>query len=132
MSWSYSGDPGSRDEDAVRFEIGDTDETDQQMGDEEITYALSVEGNVLGASARCCEVLARKYARQADYTIGPLSLNASQRGEAYKLMAIELRKKAVTLTSGNGMYVGGIDPADAAKDTSLIQPAFKVGLMDNV
>lgn len=132
MSWSYSGDPSTRDEDAIRFEIGDTDEDDQLLSDEEIAYAISIAGTGLAGAAYCCEVLARKFSREADFTLGPLSIKAGQRAETFGAMAKELKAKATTLSSGNGMYVGGIDPADAAKDTGLIQPAFKVGFMDNI
>jgi hypothetical protein len=45
-------------------------------------------------------------------------------------MAADLRKRAAVLSQGNGLYVGGLDPADAAKDAGLIQPAFKRGMMD--
>jgi hypothetical protein len=131
MSWNYSGDPAASNKDAVRFEIGDTTYEDQLLTDEEILFALSVEGSIIAAAARCCETLARKYAREADYTLGPQSVKASQRGKAFLEMSTALRKKASILSQGNGLYVGGVDPLEYQKDVDLVQPAFKRGFMDN-
>lgn len=127
MAWTYSGDPQTSDKDMVRFEIGDTDSTDQLVSDEEITYALSVEPSILAAAARCCESLARKFARQIDYRLGPQYVYASQRAKAFAELAAELRARA---SLGSGMYVGGIDRQEHLKDRGLRQPAFKKGLMD--
>lgn len=132
MSWNYNGDPSASDKDTVRFDIGDTECDDQLLQDEEIEYALTQEGSVLAASARCCEAIARKFARQADFTLGPQAIRASQRSQAYYKMAQDLRNKANILSQGNGLYVGGIDPADEAKDVDLIPPAFKRRFMDNI
>ena len=49
----------------MRYEVGDTDEKMQLIQDEEIYYALSKEGTVLKAAARCAEALAAKFAREA-------------------------------------------------------------------
>ena len=131
MSWNYSGDPASSDKDAVRFEVGDTDLTDQLLSDEEINFSIASEGNALSASARCCEALSRKFARKADFTLGPQSVRASQRSKAYADLGKELRKKAAIYSQGAGMYVGGVDPNDEKKDANLIPPFFKRRLMDN-
>lgn len=126
MPWTYSGDPTSSDKDTVRFEVGDTDFNDQLLQDGEIEYAISMEATLLGAVARCCEVLARRFSRQADYRLGPQAVSASQRAEAYAARAKELRAKTVAL---GGLYVGGIDKNEERLDRDLRQPAFKRDLM---
>ena len=40
-NWTYSGDPTDSDRDAVRFEVGDTDENDRLLSDGEVTYCLN-------------------------------------------------------------------------------------------
>lgn len=119
MVWTYSGDPLVSDQDAIRFEIGDTDEDDQLLQDEEIRYALKVEDTILAAAARCCEVIARKLSRDTDYRLGPAYVYASQRARAFMELAAELRRRA---GSGSGMYVGGTGT----------RPAFTRRMMDNV
>jgi len=128
MPWSYSGDPASSDKDAVRFEVGDTDHNDQLLQDGEIEYAISLEPSLLAAAARCCEVLARRFSRQADFRLGPQAVSASQRAEAFAARAKELRTKAASL---GGIYVGGIDRNEERLDRDLRQPAFKRNLMSN-
>jgi len=99
MTWSYSGNPADSPKDAVRFEIGDTNQEDQLISDEEINYCLASEKNTLAAAARCCEVIARKFARQADKAIGRTRIAASQKSKAYRELAKQLRNK-VTAYSG--------------------------------
>lgn len=118
MTWSYSGDPSSSTRDAVRFEIGDTDQNDQLLQDGEIDYAIQQESNLFGAAARCCEAIARKFAREADRAIGKTRVAASQKSQAYTKMALQLRKKA----SGYHLpYASGLDE----------DPTFVKGMMDN-
>ena len=126
MSWSYSKDPTLSDLDAVRFEIGDTDITHPLLDDEEIEYALNVEPNIYSAAARCCEAISAKFARDADYRLGPQAVQASQRAKAYADKAVELRRKG----SMGKPYAGGIQKGEEALDKYLRQPAFKRGLMD--
>lgn len=84
----------------VRFTIGDTDSTDPLLQDEEINFVLSQKTTVLAASISCCESISAKYARMADYSLGPYSIKASQKAERYKQLAKELR---VSNINANGL-----------------------------
>lgn len=130
MVWLYSGDPGSSPRDAVRFEIGDTDSRDPLLQDAEVAYALKVEANIYGAAARCCESIARRFARQADYALGTHRVSASQRSEAYAKLGRELRLRA---TSSNAPSAGGISRREGLLDrtSDLKEPAFTRNLMAN-
>ena len=131
MTWSYSGDPTVSKLDAVRFEFGDTDSDDKLLQDEEINYTLSIESDICGAAARCCEVLARKFARQADFSLGPQRVSASQRSEAFTRLGRELRSR---VASSNPPYLGGADKNDEladARNSNLKPPIFKRDLMSN-
>ncbi len=131
MSWSYSGNPGDSDKDQVRFLIGDTDTTDQQLSDEEILWAISEEGNVYFAAARCALALASKFARLVDKEVGDLSLDYSQRQKAYQDLADELSESA-TLRSATP-YQGGQTHSDKRidqDDPDNVQPAFQKGQFD--
>lgn len=131
MTWTYSGDPADSERDAVRFEIGDIDTTDQLITDEGIDYVLTLEGSIAGAAAACCDKIAAKYARDVDKKIEGTSVSASQRFKHFKELAKELRTRA---SQSGTPYCGSMYSADQEADeadTSLKQPTFKIGFMDN-
>jgi len=119
MAWTYSGNPASSSLDAVRFEIGDTDQSDQLLQNEEIEYCLDQESNFFGAAARSCEVIARKFARLADSAMGKTKIQASQKSQAYAKMAVALRRRA---TGYHEPFAGALDA----------EPVFTKGMMDNI
>jgi hypothetical protein len=126
MSWSYSGDPGSSDRDAVRFLVGDTDISDQQLSDEEIDYLLVREGSVNGAALAAARTLVAKYARLVDKSVGDLSISYSQRRDAYAALIADLtRQQAVRVA---GPVVGGISRTRKRvvdQDADRVEPSFR-------
>lgn len=128
MAWNY--DPaqlGTSTLMQVRFEVGDTDSTDQQLQDEEIAYVLTIENGVIGAAARCCETLARKFARLADHNLGPAGVKASQQFEHYSKLAKELRGKIIAF---NAPTAGGIYKSDDLNtDTDVKDSIFSIDMM---
>lgn len=131
MTWTYSGDPSSTNRDAVRFLIGDTDNTSQLVTDEEIAYMLTQEGSTSSAAARVCRSLAAKYARFMDQSVGDLNISYSQRFKQFSEMAAKLESDA---SSRVGIpYAGGISQSDKdsrESDTDRVLPASKVGVHD--
>lgn len=131
MTWTYTNDPQNVTLDAIRVEIYDIDEDNQLLSDEVINYAYSDEGSTLSAAARCCEILAAKFANQVDKKLGPLSVNLSDKSKMYYTRGRELRKQAFV---AGVPYAGGIsdDKDDDFDDNSdLVQPDFDIGMMDN-
>lgn len=133
MSWSYSGRPGDSRKDAVRFIVGDTDTSEQLLLDGEIEYLLSeYEDSVIAASIRACEVLAAKFARLMDESVGSVSLTYSQRKKQY----IEMRD---TLIQRRAMedatpFAGGISRTDKTareNDDDRVKPSFTRDIMNN-
>lgn len=132
MTWTYSSDPSSSEKDAVRFEVQDTDINAQLLQDEEIAYALAQEPGVLGAAARCCEALARRFAAQADTTVGSLKKTNSTAAEGYAERARELRARAVASTSAPWTGGTSITRKDGlADDDDRVQPRFHRGQFVN-
>ena len=137
MTWTYN--PTSLSTSAlfrVRFLCGDTDTTDQQVQDEEITFALAKENNVEDlAAALVCEHLAAKFSREASKTIGSLSVSAGERAKAYAERASALRVGLQTggavpsTTFCGGLSISGKQTLD--QDADAVQPNFTVGLDDN-
>jgi hypothetical protein len=107
MPWTYSGDPAANDKDEVRFLIGDTNVDDQLMSDEELNYLIAVEVDAgssysnYGAAAAACDVLAAKYAKLIDKSVGSLSISYSQKYQHFIEIARHLRERASQL-SGTG------------------------------
>ena len=131
--WSYSGNPGASARDAVRFLIGDTDQTDQILQNGEITYLLSQYGNnVLNASIRAIEGIMAKFARMSDESVGPVRISFSQRLKGYERMRQTLiQRQAMTDASP---YAGGISQSDASTvdaDGDRTKPDFTKHMMEN-
>jgi len=113
MSWSY--DPSQVEtKDRVRFEVGDTDEDNPQVKDEEIVRVLELNSdNVLSAAIVICEHLATKYATRFDFTSGDGSqFKASQMAEAFTKRADALRKRAGGLRTIPTTRVDGYNATD--------------------
>lgn len=101
MAWTYAGDPAASALAKVRFLCGDTDTTNQQINDAEITFLLAEWNNDAYTSAAfACEAIAGKYQSKSDYSrsVGDLSIstqnNASAKGfldRAASLRASALR-----------------------------------------
>jgi hypothetical protein len=131
MTWTYS-DPGASPNDAVRFEVGDTDTTHQMVTDEEIAYALGLEGHPLYAAAAICSALAGKQSRQADRTMGKTQVMASQRATAWRHQAKALRIRAASYAVP---IAGGLlhqEREDAASNIDTLKPAFTRELHEDI
>lgn len=132
MSWTYSGDPTTTTRDELRYLIQDTDTDHQQFSNEELAYLLtehSDDPNV--AAVHACETLIAKYARLADKSVGDLSISYSQIGKQYESLLKQVRRRAAAASMTP--WLGGRDITDKDSneaDSSLVQPAFKRGLMD--
>lgn len=127
MTWTYSGDPSASDRDAVRFEIGDTDTTDQQLSNEEIAFALTKYSSVVGAAIYCCDALIAKYSRYVNQTVGRVNVAYAQRIAHYQAVIARLRRRAPAATP----FIGGQSDADklaAEEDTDRNAPTFRVGM----
>jgi len=137
MVWSYTGDPNSSPIDAVRFYVQDTIQADPQVSDEEIEFLLGMEGDdEIRTAARTAEIIAAKYARQVDKSVGGLSLSAGSRQDKYEKLAAALWAR--TRNAGASLpfaYAGGISQTDKdsrASDTDRVEPAFTRTLHDFV
>ena len=135
MTWTYGGAPGitsaATRRDAVRLLVGDTDTTDQQITDEEITFALSQgSDDVYVAGAVICRALSGKYARLTDSSVESVSASYSQRAAQYAELAVRLTKDSKRLGSvGLGVpEAGGLSIADmisVESDTDRVPNAFR-------
>lgn len=127
MPWTYLGP--TTDAGKVRLLIGDTEATDPQLQDEEITWFLSEAGNVYGAAVAACEALAAKYARHVNRSVagaGGLSVSAGDRAQHYRDLAETIQTRARKARRPMP-FAGGISDAqkDAVEaDPDRVPPAF--------
>lgn len=136
-SWTYDpGTVGTIALNTVRYLIGDTIRTDQQLYDQEIKFAINNYSNVYLASAVCARAIAAKYARQVDTVQGELRTMYSERTKRYLIMADGpngLWQQGMA-RGGVFAYAGGISVTDkqqAEEDTDRISPQFTIGEFDN-
>jgi len=118
MTWSYDSSL-TTDKDKVRFYIGDTDQTDQLLQDEELSFLLTEMSNVLLAAAYAAKAIAAKFSRQADKAVGDLRISLSQKAQAYVSLAADLEKRALTSSACPTWQ----EPEDDAR--------FEIGMMEN-
>ena len=117
----------------ARFLIGDTNENDHQLEDEEIEFALTVRASIWGAAATCCESISANLSRKADTTTGELRTLYSSLSRAYHARAGAYEQKSSEM-GGALPFAGGISVAQkilAETDPDRVQPAFNRNLTDN-
>ncbi len=135
MAWSY--DPTDLDTttasgrlNTVRLLVGDTDTLDQQVQNEEITFALSENNdNVYYAAAWVCRTLAAKYSRRVTTQLdGALSADYSDLIKNYAQMADTLEYQGKTSGAALGVLAGGITKSgvEAVRaNTNRIEGSFR-------
>jgi hypothetical protein len=117
----------------VRLIVGDTKQTDPQVQDEEINFALTQRPSIWGAAAMVCRSISSRLSREADTVDKDLRTVLSARAKAYAARANEYDLKAA-VRGGAMPYAGGISIADKVtneQDTDRVQPAFTVSMDDN-
>lgn len=125
MTWSYDSTLATS-RDQVRFEIQDTETSDQLFSNEEVDATLTATGSVAAATLKLAKKLMMKFARLVDTSVGRVSESASQRYQAYKeiVAKLEADDAAYATPTFGGVSQSVNDALDA--DTDLVQPKNKV------
>lgn len=150
MAWTYTASPfilgqnalQQNQRDTVRFLIGDTDSTDQQLQDSEVdgvlagTTSSGAPANALdpfGAAIAACLGLSAKYSRKANKTTGDLSIQSGAIAKAYRdlipSIRVQARRYAAPIPYSGGQSIG--DMEIDTDDDDLNQHQFQVGMDDN-
>lgn len=96
MSWNYSGDPTNSPLDECRFLIGDTNENEPIMQDEEINYIISQAGdNENKLRYELFNHAATIFARDIKRSLGPQSEDPTSRLNFFKEQ-VKLYKSKLT------------------------------------
>lgn len=131
MPWS--GNPDVDESDAVRALVGDMDPENPLLEDRVYTMICANESRLYSRGAMAAQMLAGKYARDITTRVGDLWYEAKTRSGHFldlaRRLRIEGQRRAVATP-----FVGGANVTDKetrAADTSVVQPAFTVGMMDH-
>ena len=118
--------------DKIRFLIQDTNPDNSYFQDEEIEGMLVIYSSYKTTAVACCEVLAAKFASDADNKkVGELDLQYRSRSDKYKKLAQTLRAQTLKFVIP---YAGGVSRADVLaneRNEYISKPAFKRGLFHN-
>lgn len=135
MTWTYNDlDPGATDKDQVRLMVGDTDTTDQQLTDEEVTHFLTTYVTIGNAAVHAARAILAEVSRQVTRAVGDLRINLSDRAKAYRELIKDLEEMADASDPWQ-IYMGNQSLADRDTDranTDLPQPPFEIGMHDYV
>lgn len=135
MGWSYDATDldtttSSGQLNTVRFLVGDTESLDQQVQNEEVTFALSENGsNVYLSAAWVARAIASKYARRVTTQLdGALQANYSDLSKQYMQLADQLEYQGKTSGAAVGILAGGITKSgiEAVRtNTNRIEGSFR-------
>ena len=135
MAWSYDAtDLGTSTAsgrlNSVRLLVGDTDTNDQQVQNEEITFALAqTSNNIYQAGAWTARTIAAQYSRRVTQNLsGALSADYSDLQNHYTSLAETLEHQGKKSGAVVGIKAGGISIAtvdNVRQDTDRIAPSFR-------
>ena len=131
MTFSYDETDLSMELNRIRLELGDTNEDDALLQNEEIVQVQTEQSTFYRRVASCCRLICAKIAKRVNYKLSRLSEDASVLYDRYK----EMEKMFSAKTSTNYPWVGSIKidlKADVEANTNLVKARFKRGQMDNV
>jgi len=131
MSWSYTGNPGDSDKDLIRYMVGDINEADPEVQDEEIQYEIDkgiADGtySALGASISILRSILARYKNMMDEKVGDVDVKWSQRYSNTKDL-LDNFEEELSKTSLGSAYGGGISVSNKSTNTSNIDrvnPSF--------
>jgi hypothetical protein len=135
MTWNYTGRVDS-DRDKVRFYVGDTDESDKLVRDEEILFAIDEQPSLEFAAAVILRALAAKFSRLVSSRVGDVSTsNAAAVAKAFADRAKEfdpfdlsIGSSSLVLPSFGGLSISEKETLD--EDTDAVQPSFRKAMDD--
>lgn len=132
MAWTYNEAELSIPLNAVRLLVGDTNRQDPQLSDEEIQAFIDATDSNVGAAAMAARALAAKYSRSVDKWVGDLKILASQRHRHYLALQEQLNLQGFShgVPSAGGIRTS--EKEQQAADSSLVSPAFRIGMHDNL
>lgn len=132
MEFTYNYDLVNSKRDQTRWYVGDTDRTRPLVDDREIEFTLLQTGDEsILAAIIILKVLANKFAREADITVGDVSRSLSKLSDAFRQRAMDFEGDLITraLPFFGGRSIAGKEVL--AQDLNAVQPHFTMGQTDS-
>lgn len=130
MSFSYSGDPENSKTDEVRFSLGDTQEADFVLSNEEINFLLKQnEDSINPTIIAACRKIKAHFAHLCDESVGRVKITFSQKYKQFELLLEELIESNTRMNVRP--YAGGISVSDKEtreNNQDRVKPAFRTDL----
>jgi hypothetical protein len=117
----------------VRILIGDTDDSNQLLDDDQLPLICAGFNSSTLAAAACADAIAAKFSRSVTFSVEGLSIQNSQKAANYRALAQRLRAHAVLTDGSLGASVLGVSKSamDAVDENTDRTPSrFKVGMSD--
>lgn len=133
MTFTYTGNPAESDLQAIRFLLGDTDETEPLLEDEEITYLAAqwaMSHSVYWAAAEAAEAVAARFAREVTVNSDSQTVSTSELQQKYQQLAQQLRLSHHQSMAGGYVDAGGM-LAHEFRDPNVKRLAFGRGMHDD-
>jgi len=133
MTFSYDASALGTELNKIRLYIGDTDEDDVLLQDEEIALVQADSTTFLRRCASCCRLICTKLARRVDVKLASFSEKASDLYKRYLEKAKYYEGQSSTSYPWSGsIYVDDKDATEEDYDDGVLtKPKFKRGQMDN-
>lgn len=133
--FSYTGDPSSRNLDAIRFYIGDTDESDYFLYDGEIEFLLATwldkTNSLLYVASLAADAIAAKLAREVSYSADGVSVSTDQLQTKFQTLAEQLREQYKKEVSIGAAVFFTSDFWEMNYDPAIKPLSFGIGMHDN-
>ena len=130
MSFSYDSTKLDKELNKIRLYLGDTDENDPLLQDEEVKLIQDDKTTFTKRVAACCRLICAQLARRVDYRLSLLSEKAGLMYERYKDQAD--RYEVMGSLSYPWAASVDVDLKEANEDdSSIVQPKFTKGMHDN-
>ena len=94
MTWSFYNDPSLIRRDRVRLLCGDFLPNEQLISDEVLDWLIETWDDDYQAAGEACGIIASRLLREADITVGELSVKLSDRARAFLDRGLALKKQA--------------------------------------
>lgn len=133
MSFSYTGNPSDSEVDAVRFLVGDNQEDEHFLEDEEIIFLSSLwtlQYSIYWTAAMAAEAIAAKFTREVTFNSDSQTVSTSELQQKYLTLAEKLRTLHRAYQSGADVDVGGMLLGEQ-KDPTVKPLAFGRAMHDN-
>ncbi len=123
MTFSYSFSLASN-LDKVRFLLGDTEEADRVLEDEEILSLLNLYGNVTIASAAAAWSGYRRLASLSDMKVGVTTITFKERATTWKDTAQRLTPEGYDFSTFSASPIGGTGTAQAFVADEVLEAPY--------